>query len=180
VALRAGIQKDPGRTGIVMAHWESQSYWNESYTDLYDFCDRLERYCASDSGITGPCGEIKGVLEDKPHHFDNLVVFSDYYGPHYQFSHGLSIYLPWARPNERTMKTYGEYAFTKLANRKEEAWASFLEDYFDETLRLTHVNGYPTICTRKNLTQFARDRSGNLAEFEPPDLTHVFRKILNL
>jgi hypothetical protein len=30
---------------ILLAHWESQSYWNESYTDLFDFCQCLGKRC---------------------------------------------------------------------------------------------------------------------------------------
>lgn len=52
--------------------------------------------------------------------------------------------------------------------------------YFDETLRMVEINGQRALATKLNFQQFARDRSGNLAEYEPPDLTHVFRKILGV
>lgn len=30
---------------ILLAHWDAQSFWQENYTDLYDFCFRLTRRC---------------------------------------------------------------------------------------------------------------------------------------
>jgi hypothetical protein len=42
----------------------------------------------------------KGTSVKKPDPFDALVVYSDHFGPTYQYSHGLSIYFPWAMPVE--------------------------------------------------------------------------------
>jgi hypothetical protein len=136
-ALRAALKTQAGRNGILLAHWEAQSYWNESYTDIFDLCDRLETYCASDPALIRVCGVIKTLLRNKPLDFGNIVVYSDYYGPHYQFSHGLSIYFPWARPYGGVMRTYNYYAFTKAFTDPEEdkSWVSFLNDYFDSTVR---------------------------------------------
>ncbi len=44
-ALIKGLEHDLLRDEIVLAHWEAQSYKAEQYTDLYDFCDRLQRRC---------------------------------------------------------------------------------------------------------------------------------------
>jgi len=44
-ALRMGVDSRPVRDAIVLAHWEAQSYHAEHYTDLYDFCDRLQLLC---------------------------------------------------------------------------------------------------------------------------------------
>lgn len=52
--------------------------------------------------------------------------------------------------------------------------------YFDEVLRLA-VNPADKsryLCTTNSFQYQARDRSGMLAEYEPPNLTHIFKKIL--
>jgi hypothetical protein len=43
--LKKAVVIEPGRELILLAHWEAQSYWDENYTDLYDFCLCLERKC---------------------------------------------------------------------------------------------------------------------------------------
>jgi hypothetical protein len=43
--LKEAVLIEPGRELILLAHWEAQSYWDENYTDLYDFCFCLERKC---------------------------------------------------------------------------------------------------------------------------------------
>ncbi|HYG79747.1 MAG TPA: clostripain-related cysteine peptidase [Pyrinomonadaceae bacterium] len=45
--LKGALETDRGKELILLAHWESQSYWDENYTDLYDFCLCLERRCKS-------------------------------------------------------------------------------------------------------------------------------------
>jgi hypothetical protein len=142
-ALSDGLDHDAALESILLAHWESQSFWGEAFSDLYDFCDRLKGYCKGASpeekAIRKACERITGTLEckkPKPHKmgdFSRLVVYSDYYGPAYQFCHGLSIYFPWARPAESVMQIYKQYDF---ANRDgSDSWFKFLEKYFRKTLR---------------------------------------------
>lgn len=55
--------------------------------------------------------------------------------------------------------------------------------FFDEVFRMVkgkdaNQQPYCALITREGFQHQARDRSGMLAEFEPPDLTHVFKKIL--
>lgn len=52
--------------------------------------------------------------------------------------------------------------------------------YFDEVIRMVIWPGSTqrVLCTRTNYQHQARDRSGMLDENEPPNLEHVFRKIL--
>jgi hypothetical protein len=55
--------------------------------------------------------------------------------------------------------------------------------YFDEVFYLgvgkdAQGNKFRYLQTQPSLTHHAKDRSGRLAEFEPPDLTHVFKKVL--
>jgi hypothetical protein len=43
--LRESLDDPATRNLIVLAHWESQSHWQESYTDIHDFCFCLARQC---------------------------------------------------------------------------------------------------------------------------------------
>jgi hypothetical protein len=104
----------------VLAHWESQSFWQEQYTDLYDFCRCLGKRCedrlatlkkiagANGGGfdtlltdIRDACAEIiKRLLPKRQDGMEPLVVRADNFGPVYQYAHGLSIYFPWSQPIE--------------------------------------------------------------------------------
>jgi hypothetical protein len=144
-ALKKGLSTPETKEAILLAHWESQSYWGENYTDLYDFCDRLAKYCDQPTGpqilIKEACKTIVEVLTSQRRrglsslvgNFDRLVVYSDYFGPAYQFSHGLSIYFPWTRPTRKVIERYEQYAFTQ--KNQSESWLSFLEEYFQKTER---------------------------------------------
>ena len=115
--LKEGLNVSSVRGLIQLAHLQSQSYWAESYTDLYDFCRCLRRECASqitgwaDIGPAGSsvvrtvedlksaCRRVMEALdtvksERREDRFRGLVVQSDYLGPLYQYSHGLSVYFP--------------------------------------------------------------------------------------
>lgn len=55
--------------------------------------------------------------------------------------------------------------------------------FFDEVFRLVsgkdqNNQAYRILCTQDSQTWQARDRSGELAEYEQPDLTAIFKKIL--
>ena len=41
---------------ILLAHWKSQSYFQENYTDLYDFCFCLSDFCGEFSKGFGGIG----------------------------------------------------------------------------------------------------------------------------
>ena len=61
----------------------------------------------------------------------------DFSGPDCQFSHGLSIYFPWAKPvedaSEHVIKNYRNYAF--VTELPEASWLHFLNAYFEKTKR---------------------------------------------
>lgn len=44
-ALKATLESTCGEELILLAHWKAQSYWQENYTDLYDFCRCLDELC---------------------------------------------------------------------------------------------------------------------------------------
>lgn len=125
---------------ILLAHWRAISFWGENYTDLFDFCFCLRQLCdeydktpgSPAATISANCGEVLKQLEaGVAGNDDKLIVRTAFAGPDYQYSHGLSVYFPWAAPLEDFMATYHDYAFTKTN------WQTFLEAYFDETQRLT-------------------------------------------
>ena len=148
---------------VLLAHWEAQSYWEESYTDLFDFCHCLREGCNSKDeleDLRDACLNVMKSLQG--------IVFSRHFGSMSQYSHGLSVYFPWSRPrpvegiasvkkktqkptdekpkdqSKGIMERYKKYAFTtRLVG---ESWFSFLESYFDKTRRQSrteenHMNG---------------------------------------
>jgi hypothetical protein len=155
LSLVKGLKKDVKvKEQIQLAHLESQSYWGEEYTDLYDFCKcllakRLGLSISSshlgisetDDKLAASCLDVMRVLTPKQEleRFDGLIVHSDNYGWKYQYSHGLSIYFPWSAPlgdpNVSVLGQYAGYAFTKKFTPKK-SWLRFLETYWDETMRV--------------------------------------------
>jgi len=139
-------QKDPAAAAetlrhIVLAHWEAQSYKDDQYVDLYDFCDLLDRgssespetgsvvmrYLAVDDNIRTACQKIKTVLGDGTTP-DGMILKSCYSGPAVQYSHGLSVYFPWSN----VINTYKDLEFAKATH-----WERFLLKYIELTRRGT-------------------------------------------
>jgi hypothetical protein len=147
LALRSGLKYQRTTERILLAHWKAQSFWQENYTDLFDFCDCLAEQCQEESepqiALRNACAQVLQVLKtDSEGPFDRLVAYSDYFGPEYQYAHGLSIYFPWASPAESVLKKYRHYAFTRpiVPENSDEpeapdTWLSFLKDYFNLTQR---------------------------------------------
>lgn len=107
-------------TALVLAHWEAQSYNGEQFVDLADFCHCLsDRYPVAD--ITKPSDDLADFI------INNFVLKSCYSGPIYQYSHGVSIYFPWANITDN----YSRLDF----NAGEGNWADFLKTYIEKTRR---------------------------------------------
>jgi hypothetical protein len=139
------------RECILLAHLDAQSYFIENYLDLFDFCFRLQQRIKSANGkklltqlepISEACQKVmeemeKGVEKDD----DRLIVRSDFVGPEHQYSHGLSIYFPWARPFNSKFwpDEYRKYTFVKSFTDEQKSWVAFLETYFENTRRHTRV-----------------------------------------
>jgi hypothetical protein len=160
-ALKNGLQDKRGEELILLAHLKSQSYFQETYTDLYDFCFCLSESCKADlqpdktkepqASIKAACDKMTEQLEpawkqqkrskNEVSPYDALIVYADHFGPTYQYSHGLSIYFPWSRPIEDgledVIEKYRKYAFTTdlISESGDHSWLSFLEEYFKKTLR---------------------------------------------
>ena len=151
-ALQRGIMDPVAKDSIRLAHLESQSYWQENYTDIYDFCSCLSERCWRKNGIEDTirkaCKEVMSAI-NAPKVTNNgkassngfkstdlsqkLVVYSDFYGPAYQFSNGLSIYFPWRSPANQVIETYRGYKFTQELGSS--SWLNFLQKYFRKTQR---------------------------------------------
>jgi hypothetical protein len=156
VVLQEALNDTNATDLIRLAHLESQSYFGENYTDLFDFCSCLSERCSEPTGIQAEIrkacqrvtlainGEMPTKLADpksepnrpRPDLINGsrgLVVDSDYYGPAYQFSHGLSIYFPWKSPESSVIENYRSYKFTREHGSK--SWWMFLQEYFRVTKR---------------------------------------------
>lgn len=136
---------------IKLAHLEAQSYFQETYTDLYDFCLCLKRRCDDGDPIQkemkAACNAVIEALQEMPMEArkakmpSSVVVHSDHFGPLFQYSHGLSIFFPWARPvqeeprvlDDNVLTRYEKYEFTKALGSS--SWLSFLDAYFTGTQR---------------------------------------------
>jgi hypothetical protein len=135
---------------VLMSHWKSQSFFNEMYTDLYDFCfclsNRIEelevggRTSTELTEIQQACGKVMDMLmkenpkEEGHSDLQQLIVASDSLGPAFQYSRGLSVYFPWSEPSKDShiMAQYDRYRFsTDIKN----PWAGFLRAYFEGTRR---------------------------------------------
>jgi hypothetical protein len=148
-ALKEGLKSKRGLELILLAHLKAQSYWQETYTDLFDFCLCLERECsrsdAAEKAMAEACEQVKATLKET-NDPDGLIVRSDYFGPLYQYSHGLSVYFPWAPPvqddpplpGDDIIQRYQEYKFTTELNTcsDDQSWLSFLTAYFEKTRRV--------------------------------------------
>jgi hypothetical protein len=156
-ALQRGVRDVTARDLIRLAHLESQSYWDENYTDLYDFCSCLWKRCDRKNEIQNDirraCEKVAFAINGKKLSRDDnappdrrkksgkkstnltnkLVAYSDYYGPAYQYSNGLSIFFPWRSPATDVIEAYLEYKFTQDFGSN--AWWNFLKQYFRKTQR---------------------------------------------
>ena len=130
------------RDAVLLSHWEAQLYKNEQYTDLYDFCSLLKgklgrkyesvrRACQNvlNAIVGGEKQEEWELADDSFQMAKGFVLKSCYSGWTVQYSHGVSIYFPWAEvPMEMQ-----EYERLKFA--KDSKWADFLRVYLRVTKR---------------------------------------------
>ena len=131
-ALTARINEPGVWQPIVLAHWEAQSYKDEEYVDLVDFCDRLSRYLP-DPAIREYCDAVSDAVAQ--------VVRKSYMtGTNYQYSTGLSVYFPWsndvAKGRGREIRTTSDLeGYKMLKFNKETGWGDFLDAYLEATQR---------------------------------------------
>jgi Clostripain family len=128
----------------VAAHWEAQTYREDQFTDLYDFCERFVKQAEAMIHIHGQifrglqqvidaCKRINELLcrdAECDYPAGKAIVTSCSVGTKYQYSHGISLYFPWNKidehysPGDPTDPTSVPDDFAKKSR-----WAEFLERY---------------------------------------------------
>jgi len=86
----------------------------------------------------GAVKAIRAACTSVTQDLNQVVIKSEFAGPAYQYSHGLSVFYPWSMPeNVKFWPTeYRNYKLNKEAvEAKEDSWESFLANYFDFTRR---------------------------------------------
>src|SRR5687768_12275620 len=161
-ALVNGLEKPGSRCAdlIQLAHLQSQSFFQEMYTDLYDFCfclrRKIEEYEQQGSEVFKPIYEagekvIKALekqeagKDGRPNSEspDKLVVCTEFAGAEYQYARGLSLYFPWSAPisTRRILQEYKGYRLSDKSHENKErfqtTWLDFLNLYLDKTRRLS-------------------------------------------
>lgn len=135
---------------VLLAHWEAQSFWSENYTDLWDFCDCLQRRCDDIApgmtqmrgneatieelkNISGLCKLVKGALapEDRERQRQGVVRRADNCGSEFQYARGLSIYFPWCEPLDDKRATFMSEQDDLEANQREARRNTVLSNYKD-------------------------------------------------
>jgi hypothetical protein len=154
---------------ILYSHWKSQSFFEENYTDLYDFCfciiEKCERMKIVGTELSPQLKQIRDACDDvlkvlaKPEvknckptiqcpgrlsDTPTVISASEFVGPAYQYSRGLSVYFPWTRPSadSQIMQGYETYKFHNDFKRpareiSTDSWFDFLNAYFTVTQRET-------------------------------------------
>jgi len=155
-----GPERDVVADVLVYAHWKSQSFFQEMYTDLYDFCECVIENPAdtqSIQAIKSACVELTRTLakpSGKGNRFNEnrIVVAADFVGPAYQYSHGLSVYFPWTEPSEDShiLQQYKDY---KLSEDLTDSWLDFLKVYFEETRRDPVLSAVKTLTAEQELQE---------------------------
>jgi hypothetical protein len=150
-ALIAGLKKKQSlaKDLILLAHLDAQSFADEDYVDLYDFCFCLRNRCGKSSQPDDPvlkdiCDAANEVMTELRRGYqkgsqempEKLVVSSAFAGHALQYSYGLSVFFPWAEPysDEPWFKEYSECQL-----HKQTGWGTFLKQYFKLTRRMTRA-----------------------------------------
>jgi hypothetical protein len=159
--LKSAIEiSDEIKDAVVLAHWEAQGYKNEQHIDVKDFCDclkvRLERITSSYekneryerilnlcADLIDACARVKEVTSVTN---DGFVLASDYCGPAFQHSRGVSIFFPWANMTDaRGVPEMDHYQTLDFARNSH--WDEFVRAYHQCTQRPPRPGDRPHIST---------------------------------
>ncbi|MEK6278943.1 MAG: hypothetical protein AABN95_01170 [Acidobacteriota bacterium] len=132
---------------LVNAHWEAQTYRQDQFADLYDFCDVFivqsgimmkthAQLLRKLKPVLDACKTIKEVLCKTPQcdkDDGSAIIKSCTVGTKYQYAHGISIYFPWNKIEEHYFpgdkyevpEVKPDYFAVKTG------WAKFLERYIE-------------------------------------------------
>jgi hypothetical protein len=149
---------------VILAHWRSQSFKFEQYTDMWDFCNELRdqlRPIPQTASIISACEEVQkainvlvGRAEDQGMVDESPVAGGRQgaEGVDFQYARGLSIYFPWSLPVDlashtgngdrqpahfRALEPYGRLAFCSKTD-----WHQFLSNYLNATMRKPRAGNY--------------------------------------
>ncbi len=173
--IRALRDKESGARDIIrLAHLDCQSFSNEDYADIYDFCFCLQdRWPWKERGedqsrrinalvdVFDACGEVMASLragygKNDDQNVERLVVRSSYAGPAFQYSHGLSIFFPWTEP---VVSRFWRQEYGGSLLSKQTSWGRFLRAYFNLTRRETREEEH----RRKDFRQVTNDFDSSLS-----------------
>ena len=134
---------------VRLARLEAQTFWGETFVDVYDFCERLLKKCneailvqnevaselACNLNVDGSLDpwlrkmplveKLEGIIDccmEVMKRVEEMVPHSYYIGSDLQYSRGLSIYFPWSMPGE-------PYTFTYSNDLKEHELVTAFETY---------------------------------------------------
>ncbi len=158
--LIKGVKDSATLNRILLAHWRAQSYNAEQYVDLWDFCQQLIDPKLIEKGvkddINDACKAVQLVIKGDPE--SSFVIHSCYSGAAFQYSNGVSIYLPWAADTCEVkdfppLKQYKNLAFHKgHKDHTGTGWGTFIQTYLEKARRKVR---YLTDENEKDLQYFA-------------------------
>jgi hypothetical protein len=137
---------------VRLARLEAQTFWGETFVDVYDFCERLLKKCnqtirvnyelvrnlKTDGALMTPDHALESGIRETElvqhlrkiiqccrrvmKRVKEMVPYSYYIGSELQYSRGLSIYFPWSMPG-------APYSFYYRQKHKEHVLVTAFETY---------------------------------------------------
>ncbi len=149
------------KEALTLARLETQSFWNEQFADLVDFCRLLAKKCAFFQQLSDPGVNLKDVVDACNAVIDALqksgaaIPHQSYIGPALQYSRGLSVFFPWTMPTElggppeqnenafeiKRRTQFETYLDNDFAQPGGSNWGEFLCYFYAATLR--KIRGLP-------------------------------------
>jgi hypothetical protein len=134
---------------LLQVHWKCQSYMFDQNVDLGDFCNLLNKECASVANDLGNFdgGEILQRVQDACEkvlrELERTVILSGFSGGTYQYSNGISVFFPWSLEGyEASKKNFQELWLAKDVKHANQDsgtkwlyWGDFLKKYLKDVAR---------------------------------------------
>ena len=128
---------------ILQVHWKCQSYMYDQNVDLGDFCNLLQRECASvaeelGSDETGLLEAVQDCCQRVLSELEKIVLLSGFSGGGYQYSNGVAVFFPWSWEGYLVSReNYESLFFSKDRKNSNfdarwKGWADFLKKYLSE------------------------------------------------
>jgi hypothetical protein len=116
------------QNSVILAHWRAQSFKREQNTDLWDFCDLLEKEVSNSFGpIADACRRVKAAVAEVVGDRQRTI------GIDVQYARGLALYFPWSLPifgETRALHPYNQLEFPQACG-----WGRFIKTYVHATQR---------------------------------------------